>query len=54
MLSPFGGEIERGLPPRGLSSGCDDLTIFEQPEFFNNLRASAAPWAISRFNFPVK
>jgi len=23
-------------PPRVLSIGCDDLTIFEQPEFFNN------------------
>jgi len=32
--------IERrsaATPPQGLSSGCDDLTIFEQPEFFCSL-----------------
>ena len=34
MLSPSGGEIERGLASAGLS-GCDDLTIFEQPVYFS-------------------
>jgi len=37
MLSPSGREIERGLPPQGLSIGCNDLTIFEQPELLNSL-----------------
>ena len=39
MLSPSGGEIERGSL-RGAFCGCDDLTVFEQPEFFNNLLGS--------------
>jgi hypothetical protein len=36
LESPF---VRRSAatPPQGLSSGCDDLTIFEQPGFFNSL-----------------
>ncbi len=37
MLSPSGGEIERGLASARLSTGGDDLPIFEQPEFFSDL-----------------
>jgi len=36
LESPF---VRRSAatPPRSLSSGRDDLIIFEQPEFFNSL-----------------